>query len=97
MLHTNCDELFDSSVGIGTGYELNVLSLIPGRRKILLISTESRPALKPTQPPFQWILGAISLWREADTQLHLLPRSRLLELHPQSPPPYIFMAQCLIH
>jgi hypothetical protein len=34
-------------------------------------STSSRPARKPTQPPVQWVVGAVSpgvqkLWREAD-------------------------------
>jgi hypothetical protein len=52
----------------------------PGRGKIFLFSTASRPALGPTQPP-----GALSLrikrqGREADHHLHLVPRSRMVEL-----------------
>jgi hypothetical protein len=38
---------------------------------IFLFTTASRPALMPTQPPMQWVPGALSLgvkrlWREAD-------------------------------
>jgi hypothetical protein len=43
----------------------------PGKIKNFLFSTLSRPALRPTQPPIQWVLGALSpgvKWhgREAD-------------------------------
>jgi hypothetical protein len=44
----------------------------PGRGQgIFLFTTESRPALGPTQPSIQWVLGALSLkvkrpGREAD-------------------------------
>jgi hypothetical protein len=42
----------------------------PGRVKNFFL-TSSRPALGPTQPPIQWVLGALSpgikqKWREAD-------------------------------
>jgi hypothetical protein len=42
-----------------------------GRLGIFLFDTMSRPALGPTQPPMQWVSGAISLGikgpgREAD-------------------------------
>jgi hypothetical protein len=44
---------------------------------IFLFTTASRTALGPTQPPIQWVTGALSLrvkrpWREAD---HSLPSS----------------------
>jgi hypothetical protein len=29
----------------------------PGRVKIFILSTSSRPNLGPTQPPIQWVLG----------------------------------------
>jgi hypothetical protein len=47
------------------------LSASPGRVKNCLFSTSSRPGLGPTQPPSQWVQGALStgvkrLGREAD-------------------------------
>jgi hypothetical protein len=35
-------------------------SSIPDRGKIFLLSTSSRPVLGFTQPPIQWVLGALS-------------------------------------
>jgi hypothetical protein len=32
----------------------------PGRGKISLLSTASRPVLGPTQPPIQWVPGAVT-------------------------------------
>jgi hypothetical protein len=45
----------DSIVGIATGYGLETegSSSSPGRVKNFLLSTSSRPALRPTQPPIQ--------------------------------------------
>jgi len=37
--------------------------------EIFLFTTESRMAMGPTQPPIQWVPGALSLgikWRESD-------------------------------
>jgi hypothetical protein len=53
----------------------------PGRVKNFLFSTSSRPALGPTQPPIQWVLGDISPEYSCrgvnlTTHLRLLPRSR---------------------
>jgi hypothetical protein len=50
---------WDSSVGIAMGYRLNGRGSITGRVKIFLFSTASRPALRPTQPSIQWVLGAL--------------------------------------
>jgi hypothetical protein len=50
----------DSSVVIVTGYGLDSRDAIPGRYKIFLFSIASRPCLGPTQPPIQWVLGALS-------------------------------------
>jgi hypothetical protein len=52
---------WDSSVGIAVGCGLDSQGSIPGRGKIFLFSTASRPALGPTQPPIQWVPGVISL------------------------------------
>jgi hypothetical protein len=38
----------------------------PGRVKNFLFSTQSRPALRSTQPPIQWVPGAKWSGREAD-------------------------------
>jgi hypothetical protein len=40
-------------VGLATGYGLDGQVSAPGRSKISLFSTPSRPALEPTQPPIQ--------------------------------------------
>jgi hypothetical protein len=65
---------------------------------IFLFTTMSRMALGPTQPPIQWVPGALSLGvmqpgREA---YHSPPSSA--ELHGAVPslPQYTFMAWCLV-
>jgi hypothetical protein len=70
----------DSVVGIATGYRMDdqdVGSSSPGRVKNFIFSTLSRPSRGPTQPPIQWVPGALSpgvkrQGREAD---HLPPTS----------------------
>jgi hypothetical protein len=71
LLHTginlvfNCQRIMsrDSAVGIAPGYGLEDgggRSSSPGMFKNFLFSTSSRPALGPTQPPIQWVMGALS-------------------------------------
>jgi hypothetical protein len=71
----------DSSVGTALGYGLDDQdSKIDSRRglRIFLFATASRTALRPTQPPIQWVLPVTLFlgvkWpgREAD---HSLPSS----------------------
>jgi hypothetical protein len=50
----------DSSFCIATGWT----GSIPRRGKNFFFSTASRPALRPTQPPIQWVPGAVSLGGE---------------------------------
>jgi hypothetical protein len=53
----------DSAVDIRTGYRLDeqgVGSSTPDGGKNFYFSMSSRPALEPTQPPIQWVLGALS-------------------------------------
>jgi hypothetical protein len=54
---------WDSAVGIATGYEAGRergQSLSFGRVKNFLFSMSSRPTLGSTQPPIQWVSGALS-------------------------------------
>jgi hypothetical protein len=79
----------DSSVGTATGYGLDDWGSIPGRGKIVLFSTEYRPALGPTQPPIHWIPGVLSLRVSGKgvrltIHLYLVTRSRMVELYLQS-------------
>jgi hypothetical protein len=48
------------SVSIATAYGLDDRGSVPGRGKIFLYSTASRPTLGPTQPPSQWVSGGVS-------------------------------------
>jgi hypothetical protein len=43
-----------------TGYGLDGWGLIPGKGKIFLFSTASRPALGHTRSPTQWVSEALS-------------------------------------
>jgi hypothetical protein len=81
----------DSSVGIATGYGLDYQigrSSNPGGGKNVHFSMSSRPALGSTQPPIQWVPGALSPGESSrgvklTTHLQLVPRSRKYEsIHP---------------
>jgi hypothetical protein len=67
---------------------------------VTILLTESRTALGPTQPPIQWVPGALSLGvkrpgREAD---HSSPSSAEVKnaWSYTSTPQYVFMAWCLV-
>jgi hypothetical protein len=67
---------------------------------VLIFAIASRPALGPTQPPIQWVPGALlpgakRPWREADHSLHLVPRSRMYGAIPPLPL-YAFMVWCSV-
>jgi hypothetical protein len=74
----------DSSVGIATGYRLKGRGSIPSRDRIILFS--SRPALGLTRGPFP--RGKSGRGLTLTTHLHLLPKSRTVELFLHSP--YLF-------
>jgi hypothetical protein len=86
--------------GIALGYGLVDLGFESRQGLgIFLLTTASRPALVPTQPPIQWVPGALSLgleWpvREADNST---PSSAKLKnaWSYTSTPQYAFMAWCL--
>jgi hypothetical protein len=55
-------------------------------QEIFLFSTVSRPALRPTQPPIQWVPWAFPPWvKQPGRNLHLLPRSRNSNSTPHAP------------
>jgi len=84
---------------VATGWMIGVLRLDYRRELgIFLFTTASRTAVEPTQPPIQWVLGALSLevkrpGREADHSL--VPRSKN-EWSYTSTPQYVFIAWCLV-
>jgi hypothetical protein len=91
----------DSSISIAMGYVLDGQGWIPTRGKILLFFIASGLALRPTQPPIQWVPGTVSMGvkqerHEAD---HSPPSSAevknsgAITSHLQ----YIFMEWCLIN
>jgi hypothetical protein len=92
LFYTRSSGSHDSVVGIATGYGLDDWGVgvqVPVGSRIF--STSSRPALGPTQPPTQWVPGALSLGGRGEcswgvklsTHLQLVLRSRKCgSIHP---------------
>jgi hypothetical protein len=66
---------------------------IPGRgQRIFPLASVSRPSLRPTPPPVQWVPGVLSqrIKRSRGVTLtihpHLVPRSRMSRSYTPSPP-----------
>jgi hypothetical protein len=88
----------DSSVGIVTDYGLDDwmirVQFLAGLG-IFLFSTMSRPALRPTHPPIQWVLGILSLEVKQPgdvkltTHLHIVQRSKNAWSYTSTPPIYL--------
>jgi hypothetical protein len=62
------------------------------RQRIFPVASVSRPTLRPTQPPVQWVLGVLSPGLKRDrgvtltTHPYLVPRSRISRSYTCSPP-----------
>jgi hypothetical protein len=57
----NFRSLHENVYRLPTGWTAEgVRSLSPGRGRVFLLSTSSRPVLEPTQRPIQWVAGALS-------------------------------------
>jgi hypothetical protein len=91
----------DSSVSIVT----RLLARRPGfnfwkGKEFFLLDTASRPALEPTQPPIQWVPGALSqgLRRPGHEADHSPPLNAEVKnaWSYTSTLPYVFMARCLV-
>jgi hypothetical protein len=90
-----------TTVGIATGYGLDDRGVgvrVPvGSR---FFSTSSRPALRPSRPPIQWVLGALSpgikrKGRGTDHSPTASAEVKKMCIYTTTPP-YAFTAQCLI-
>jgi hypothetical protein len=83
-----------------TGWTIGVLGFDYRRGlKIFLFTTATRTALGPTQPPIQWVTGALSLGvkrpgREADHSISCRGQ-RMSGAIPRLPQ-YVFMAWCSV-
>jgi hypothetical protein len=82
-----------SSVSIVSGYGLDDRGSIPSRGKMIFpLATVSRPALGPTQPPIQWVPGALSLGLKRGrgvtltTHPYLVSRLKMSRIYTSSPP-----------
>jgi hypothetical protein len=84
-----------SSVSIVSGYGLDDWAIkvrSPAGARIFPLSSVSRPALGPTQPPVQWVPGVFSLGVKRGrgvmltTHPHLVPRSRMSRIYTSSLP-----------
>jgi hypothetical protein len=85
---------WDSIVGIATGYGQDNEGS-PNRVKNFLFSTSSRLVVGPTQPPIQWVLGALSpgvkqQGREADHSPPTSAKVKKMWIY-KATPPYAFM------
>jgi hypothetical protein len=79
-----------SSVRIVSDYKLDCRGLIPERQWSFPLASVSRPAVRPTQPPMQWVRGSFPEGKtlpelDAYHSPHLEPRSRMCRSYTSSP------------
>jgi hypothetical protein len=93
----------DSSVGIALGYGLDIRGSrvrFPAVAGNIFLTTASRTALGPTQPPIQWFSEVLSLEvkRPGRETYHLPPSSAEVKnaWSYTSTPQYVFMEWCLV-
>jgi hypothetical protein len=55
-------------------------------QRIIPLTSVSRPALGPTQPPLQWVPGVLSPGVKARPGRDAVPRSRMSRSYTSSPP-----------
>jgi hypothetical protein len=82
---------------VATGYGLDGWGSNPGRGKIFLFFTRSRPTLGPTQPPIRLVPGAlkaVTAWSRPLTSILCGGKEWWSYT---TTPPYAFMTQCLIN
>jgi hypothetical protein len=80
-------------------YATSTMSSSPGRGKFFLYSKTTRLVLGPSQPPIQWVPGALSpgVERPVLEVDHSTPTSAEVKntWFYTSSPPYVFIAKCL--
>jgi hypothetical protein len=95
MYDTSIQRSRGSSVSIMSDYRLDdrmigVQSLVEA--KDFSLASVSRPALRPTQPPIQWVPGVLSRRVQRrrgltmNTHPHIMPGSRMSRSYTSSPP-----------
>jgi hypothetical protein len=72
---------YDCSVGIAKGWTDEESGFDFRQRQDNSLLCISRPALMPAQPSLQWVPGVLSPEVKLTTHLHLVPRSRMMELY----------------
>jgi hypothetical protein len=91
----------ESSFDMATGYGLDGRGPFPGKDTFFLFPVASRQVMRPTQPPIQRVLEAVSPGvKPPGYEAHYsLPSCAEFKNDGAIPslPPYVFMARCLVN